>query len=153
MTSNSAIFRLRPRRPEDFAPLVDVWVASWQATMPQIDFEARRHWFGQHLLATEGDGGLAICAFDTEDRLAGFVLLIVQRAYLEQIAVHPRHFGCGASRRLLDAAKALCPNELRLDVNADNPRALRFYEREGFCRVAAGSNPRSGLPTFALRWH
>jgi putative acetyltransferase len=132
--------------------LVDLWVESWQAAMPQIDFVARREWFVAHLLALKVAGALTICGFDGEGHLAGFVLLLVQRNYLEQIAVHPRHFGDGLARRLLDEAKARCPNGLTLDVNIDNARALRFYQRQGFARVAAGTNSLSGLPTFTMHW-
>ncbi|MGO9004953.1 MAG: GNAT family N-acetyltransferase [Beijerinckiaceae bacterium] len=149
---SGAQFRLAPRSVADLAPLVDLWVESWQAAMPQIDFDARRAWFSTHLLAMEADGALTICGFDAENRLAGFALLVTQKSYLEQIAVHPRHFGSGLAGRLLGEVKSLCPGGLTLDVNADNRRALRFYEREGFARIASGRNGLSGLATWRLRW-
>jgi putative acetyltransferase len=145
-------FKLVPRQPGDFEPITGLWVTSWRTVMPQIDFEARRPWFGKHLLATEGGGGQTVCAFADDDRLAGFILLVAHRAYLEHIVVHPHYFGRGLAAQLLDHAKALCPSGLKLDVNADNARALRFYEREGFLQIAAGRNPNSGLPTVKLHW-
>jgi putative acetyltransferase len=39
-----------------------------------------------------------------------------------------------------------------VDVNQDNPRAVRFYEREGFRRLHEGVNPNSGLRTWRLEW-
>ncbi|MGP0061163.1 MAG: GNAT family N-acetyltransferase [Beijerinckiaceae bacterium] len=152
MPQHPAAFRLAPRRAGDLPDLVDLWVESWQTTMPHIEFEARRDWFRTHLLAMEADGALTICGFDADDRLAGFALLVTQKSYLEQIAVHPRHFGSGLAGRLLGEAKSLCPGGLTLDVNADNLRALRFYERQGFWRIAAGTNELSGLATWRLRW-
>jgi putative acetyltransferase len=149
---DASVFRLVPRRDDDLAPLIALWVESWQATMPHIDFSARRDWFRAHLQASEEEGALTICGFDAEGNLAGFLLLFMQRNYLEQVAVHPRHFRSGLARRLLDEAKARCPHGLTLDVNADNARALQFYQRHGCVRVAAGTNPRSGLPTFTMRW-
>jgi putative acetyltransferase len=149
-------FRLRPRRTEDLVPLVDLWVESWQATLPQIDFTARRQWFSTHVESLETSGGLTICGFDDDGLddglLAGFLLLQVGQSHLEQIAVHPRHFGQGLAKLLLDAAKAHCPRGLTLDVNVDNPRALRFYAREGFIRIGQGTNARSGLATLRLAW-
>jgi len=147
-----AAFRLAPRGTADLPQLVNLWVASWRITVPQIDFDARRDWFWSHVLAKEAEGAVTICAFNAEDRLAGFLLLVAQTAHLEQIAVHPRHFGSGLARQLLDEAKSRCPDALTLDVNADNPRALRFYEREGFSRIAQGRNIHSGLTTWRLRW-
>jgi putative acetyltransferase len=49
-------------------------------------------------------------------------------------------------------AKRLSPGYLQLDVNADNVRALAFYEREGFRRTAEGTNPNSGAPTLSMEW-
>jgi len=145
-------FRLAPRRAEDLTPLIDLWVESWQTVMPQIDFESRRAWFSAHIRALEEQGAVTICGFDAEGDLAGFFLLVVAQAYVEQLAVHPRRFGSGLAGRLLDRAKSLSPAGLTLDVNADNPRALSFYEREGFSRVGAGTNPLSGLATWTLAW-
>lgn len=150
--AGAAAFRLAPRRPEDLEPLTDLWVASWQAAMPQIDFAARRAWFIVHLAKTEKGGGTTLCAFAEDGRLAGFILLRAVPGYLEQIAIDPRHFGSGLATQLLDAAKSLCPAGLALDVNADNPRALRFYEREGFARIGPGRPALSGLATLKLVW-
>jgi putative acetyltransferase len=145
-------FKLTPRKPEDLERVTDLWVVSWRTAMPQIDFEARRPWFGKHLLATEGGGGQTVCAFADNDHLAGFILVVAHQAHLEQIVVHPHYFGHGLAAQLLDHAKVLSPSGLKLDVNADNARALRFYQREGFSQIAAGRNPNSGLPIFKLHW-
>lgn len=147
-----AVFRFAPRDAADLPALVDLWVASWQAVMPQIDFGMRRNWLVTRIATKESEGATTLCAFDAESCLAGFLLLETARNYLDQIAVHPRHFGNGLADQLLNIAKARCPDGLTLDVNGDNPRALRFYVRHGFARVATGSNPNSGLPTFRLRW-
>ena len=53
---------------------------------------------------------------------------------------------------LLDAAKRRAPGHLMLEVNQDNARALKFYERQGFVREGEGVNPRSGLKTWRYRW-
>jgi putative acetyltransferase len=145
-------FTLAPRRAADLAPLIDLWVASWQAVMPQIDFGARRDWLRARIDEVEARGGTTLCAFDAETGLAGFILLDADRAYLDQIVVAQHCFGSGLAVFLLDAAKALCPRGLSLDVNVDNPRALRFYAREGFAPVGTDVNALSGLTTLKLVW-
>ena len=149
-------YRLVPRG-NDLAPLADLWVASWQATMPTIDFGSRRDWFRSHVLDVESRGGVTLCAMDWQtgkpDELLGFILLDFPRAILEQIAIAPALFGSGVGAFLLDEAKRRCPAGLSLDVNADNPRALRFYEKHGFSRAGSGLNPFSGLPIWRMRWH
>ncbi|MGO9134887.1 MAG: GNAT family N-acetyltransferase [Methylovirgula sp.] len=120
--------------------------------MPSIDFAARRAWFYGYVAAIEAQGGLTLCAHDAAGALAGFILIDPARGVLEQIAVAPGHFGSGLGALLLDYAKSLCRAGLALDVNADNLRALRFYEKHGFAKLGEGINPRSGLPICHMRW-
>lgn len=143
-------FRLT-RRGDDLGRLADLWVASWQAAMPDVDFVARRSWFLAYVRDIEAQGGETICAFAAE-HLAGFILLNRSRGVLEQIAVLPELFGTGVGALLLNEAKRLCPAGLSLEVNADNPRALRFYEKADFARQEARANPTSGLKTWRMRW-
>lgn len=144
---------LRSRADSDTASLLDLWVASWREALPNIDFIARRQWLLAHLQALEAAGAVTICAFNAGGRLLGFVTLDPASGYLDQIAVAPQAKGSGAGGLLLNEARRLSPQGLVLEVNQDNPRALRFYEREGFEKIAAGVNPRSGLKTWRLRWN
>ena len=49
-------------------------------------------------------------------------------------------------------AKQLSPAGLELDVNTDNSRAIRFYDKQGFSISGAGVNPISGKPVHRMRW-
>jgi putative acetyltransferase len=142
---------LRLRTNPDLARLADLWVASWQEAMPEIDFSTRKTWFLEHLNALETAGAVTICAFDGSNRLLGFVNFDPAAGYLDQIAVAPDAKGSGAARLLLTEARRLSPGGVTLEVNQDNPRALRFYEREGFEKFAEAVNPISGLKTWQLR--
>lgn len=142
---------LRRRAHEDLPRLADLWVASWLEAMPEIDFSARRSWFCDHLLSLEAAGAVTICALDGSSRIIGFATVDPATAYLDQIAVAPEAKGSGAAANLLNEARRLSPSGLELDVNQENLRALRFYEREGFQKIAEGVNPRSGLKTWRLR--
>jgi putative acetyltransferase len=142
---------LRDAVAADRPALLDLWVAAWQAAMPEIDFEVRRSWIETHLddLSAAGARILVACV---EGVPAGFVTVDPARGHLDQLAVHPVHQGGGTADLLMRGAKTLSPRSLRLDVNADNGRARRFYARHGFEAVATGTNPRSGLPTISLLW-
>ena len=87
-----------------------------------------------------------------QQRLVWAPSFALARAYLDQLAVAPEAKGSGAASLLLTEARRLSPGSLTLDVNQDNSRALRFYEREGFERIAEGINPHSGLRTWRLRF-
>jgi len=144
-------FDLRRRIDADMDALAELWAASWREAMPAIDFEARKAWLRGHLPALEAAGAVTVCGLDEGGRLLGFATVNPQNGYLDQIAVAPEAKSSGAARALLAEARRISPHPLYLDVNQDNPRALRFYAREGFETVEAGVNPRSGLKTWRLR--
>ena len=134
------------------AELIELWLASWAASYPEIDFETRRDWFTEHLLLLETQGCTTLAARDKSGKLVGFVILNRISGWLDQLAVHPQAFGTGVSRALMREAKSRAPGFLQLDVNADNARAVAFYKREGFRRTGEGVNPNSGARTLTMEW-
>jgi putative acetyltransferase len=150
--AHSTPFTIRAEGACDGAELIELWLAAWTATYPGIDFETRRDWFGEHLSLLETQGCTTLAARDEAGKLAGFAIFNRVSGWLDQIAVHPDAFGAGIARGLMREAKRLSPGRLQLDVNADNVRALTFYEREGFRRTGEGINPNSGARTLSMEW-
>lgn len=147
----SAPVTLRDLLEGDIPAVLDLWTAGWSKTLPQIDFVARRPWMDERLRQHLAEGASARIA-EQDGALAGFVVVNARTGYLDQIAVAPGAWGSGLARILLDEARRISPGGLGLHVNQDNPRAVRFYEREGFARTGEGINPRSGLPIWEYRW-
>lgn len=143
---------LRDFEPADLDPLADLWVAAWRETSFDIDFEARRPWLVERLGAHRATGGAIVVGLDGAGRPKGFVTIDPANGYLDQICVAPAERGSGLAKALLDAAKARSPGVVELDVNDANPRARRFYAREGFAPVTRGVSAQSGLPTERMRW-
>ncbi len=143
---------IRPFRPSDRDALADLWVEAWQETMPEIDFSARRGWIINQLDTQDWTGTVTICADAMGGTSVGFAMIQPERCWLEQLVVRPASFGGGIGRALLDAAKRICPESLSLRVNQDNPRAVRFYAREGFAVTAEGTNPGGRLRTWDMTW-
>jgi putative acetyltransferase len=141
---------LRPPEESERTGIADLWEASWREAMPQIDFAARREWFLAHFSTLQKAGAVTICAF--EGGMLGFLTIDPATGYLDQIALSPQAKGGPAAKLLLAEARRLSPAGIELEVNQDNPRAVRFYEREGFERIAESVNPRSGLKTWRMRW-
>ncbi|MGH8383361.1 GNAT family N-acetyltransferase [Pseudomonas sp.] len=54
---------------------------------------------------------------------------------LSRCYVLPQQHGTGAGQRLLDDTLAQLSGAVRLTVNEQNARAIRFYQRNGFCKV------------------
>jgi putative acetyltransferase len=143
---------LRGFEEGDLPALANLWVAAWRESDFAIDFEARRSWLVERLVAHRAAGGAIVVGLDADGRPAGFVTIDPASGYLDQLCVRPGEQGSGLAGALLNEAKRLSPNAVELDVNQANERARRFYEREGFVAVAHGSSPQSGLPTLRLRW-
>jgi len=145
--------QIRPRADDDWSALLDLWVASWRIIFPEIDFDARRSWLTQQIGRLEAAGAQTLCLVETDPpRLAGFVIIDPATGWLDQICVDPAHFGKGYGETLLSAARERSPRLVQLDVNAENHRAIRFYERNGFLKTGVGANPLSGRETVKMEW-
>jgi putative acetyltransferase len=147
----SAAFLLRPHDPRDEDAAVALWLRTWQATYPDIDFAARLDWWrtrwrnelvpAAQIVIAEADGGII-----------GIVTVDPRTLYLDQIVVAPEHWGSSVGAALIAAAKRISPAGLDLDVNTDNARAIAFYGKYGFVITGAGKNPISGNPIHRMSW-
>jgi putative acetyltransferase len=144
--ARAAAVTLRRCQAHDIPALVDLWVTAWEATLPAIDFAARRGWIADFLRAP----AYATIVAATDDGPVGFASL--EGDILQQLVVSIAARGTGVATRLVGAAKAASPGGLTLDVNQDNPRAVSFYRREGFRQVADGINPTSRLAVWTMVW-
>ena len=146
------MIEITPLRAALMPALTDLWVAAWMKAMPQIDFEARRLWFANHLDALHAQDYVTRCAMAPEGGLAGFVTIEPRSGELDQIAVAPDAARRGVGRLLMEQARTLAPDRITLTVNQDNGGALRFYEQEGFVVIGEGVNALSGLRTLRMEW-
>jgi len=144
--------RLRDFAEADLPALVGLWVEAWSETGLGVDFDARRAWLVGHLHDLRAEGAEIVVGLDAGGRPAGFAAIDAKSGYLDQLCVAPAERGSGLALALIDEAKRRSPGLIELDVNEMNPRARRFYEREGFSIVGRGLNPQSGLPTLKMRW-
>jgi putative acetyltransferase len=148
-------YDLRHYRPADEDVAIALWLRTWQATYPQIDFAARLDWWRDRWRdELAADAEIVVLEREGNDRyaMAGFVTVDPRTLYLDQIVVAPELWGSGAGAALIAEAKRLSPAGLDLDVNIDNTRAIRFYEKHGFFIGGAGVNPISGKPVHRMTW-
>jgi putative acetyltransferase len=143
-------FTLRPYRAEDEDAAISLWHKTWQQAYPSIDFTARLAWWRERW-RNELVPDAAIIVAELTARLAGFVT-IDEAGYLDQLVVAPEHWGSELGTMLLDEAKRRSPGGIRLLVNTDNARAIRFYQRNGFVHAGEDVNPTSGRPVLRMEW-
>ncbi len=138
---------------DNWREVIDLWVAAWSRTMPDIDFEARRDWLIGQRAAYARDGTRVRVALDPLSGVARGVITVRARdGYIDQLAVAHQDWGSGVAQALIADAMRLSPKRLYLLVNQANPRAVAFYEKMGFAKAGAGINETSGLPTWRFDW-
>jgi len=142
---------IRAYRDDDLKAAIALWLRAWQAAMPEIDFSVRLTWWRERW-TRELVPSNTIRIAERDGQIAGFVVIDPGSGYLDQIAVAPEDWGTGVAKRLMDEAKRISPARISLEVNQENARGIRFYERAGFERAGDGVNPLSGRPTWRYAW-
>src|SRR3954452_18160916 len=122
--TESTSFHLRPYTAADNEAAIALWRETWQQAYPAIDFAARETWWRERWDSELVPNANVVVA-EHAGRLAGFVT-IDATGYLDQLVVAPEHWGSPLAAALVDEAKRLSPNGIRLLVNTDNARAIRF---------------------------
>lgn len=148
---SAAALTLRPYRAADEDAAIELWRRTWQQHYPQLDFGARVDWWRARW-RTELVPVAEITVSERGGALIGFVTVDPKTFYLDQIVVAPEAWGSEVAPALIAEAKRLSPRGLDLAVNADNVRAIRFYEKQGFTVTGDDVNPRSGAPTRKMSW-
>jgi len=152
----SAAFALRHYQPGDEDASVALWLRTWQATYPELDFAERLDWWrarwrDELLTVAQVVVAEAVIA-EAGGVMIGFVTVDAKTLYLDQIVVAPEHWGSGVGVALVAEAKRISPRGLDLDVNTDNARAIAFYEKCGFVVTGDGKNSISGKPVHRMSW-
>jgi putative acetyltransferase len=151
--SGTTAFVLRPYAPRDEDAAIALWLKTWQATYPQFDFVARLDWWRARWKSEIMAAAKIVIAQTRETAtMIGFVTVDPVSHYLDQLVVAPEFWGFGVGKALIADAKRISPSGLALDVNTDNARAIRFYDKQGFAITGAGVNPTSGKPVHRMRW-
>jgi putative acetyltransferase len=143
-------FRLRPYQPSDEDATIALWQRTWQLAYPAIDFAQRVDWWRERW-RSELVPKAAIIVAEQAGEIAGFVTIDAS-GYLDQLVVAPDQWGSRLADTLVDEAKRRSPDHVTLLVNADNARAIRFYERNGFAHAGDDVNPSSGRPVLKMQW-
>ncbi|HEY0234151.1 MAG TPA: GNAT family N-acetyltransferase [Afipia sp.] len=143
-------FILRPYAAQDEDAAIGLWHRTWKQAYPSIDFDARLPAWRERW-RTELAPSAKIVVAERGGQIMGFVT-IDSTGYLDQLVVEPDSWGSELGDLLLKAAKEASPAGITLLVNADNARAIRFYERNGFKHTHDDVNPVSGRAVRGMAW-
>jgi putative acetyltransferase len=142
---------LRPYAPADEDAAIELWRRTWAQHYPHIDFAERVDWWRARW-RNELVPAATVSIAEADGRMVGFVTVYPKTGYLDQIVVAPEAWGSDVATMLMDEARRISPGGLDLNVNADNARAIRFYEKQGFIDVGETVNEISGAPVRMMRW-
>jgi len=151
VSTNRPGVSLRPYDARDEDASVALWLRTWQATYPELDFAERLDWWHERW-RNELVPVAEVVIAEANGKMAGFVTVDPKTLYLDQLVVAPDHWRSGVGAALLAEAKRISPAGLDLDVNIDNARALSFYRKAGFSIAGNGKNPISGKPVYRMSW-
>ena len=86
-----------------------------------------------------------------DEQLLG--LLALAAPWIQQLAIFPEHQRCGIGTALLQRAREISPDELRLFTFQRNLAGRAFYDQQGFTVVKFGVSPAPELePDVEYRW-
>jgi putative acetyltransferase len=142
---------LRPYSEADEDVAIELWRRRWAQHYPHIDFAERVDWWRARW-RNELVPAATVSVAEADGRMVGFVTVYPKTGYLDQIVVAPEAWGSDVAAMLMDEARRISPGGLDLNVNADNARAIRFYEKQGFIDVGETVNEISGAPVRMMRW-
>ena len=149
MTTPSVTLRRYSEADESAA--IELWQRTWQQHYPHLDFAKRVSWWRERW-RQELVPSSTISIAERDGHMIGFVTVDPKSGYLDQIVVAPEAWGSDVADGLMDEARRISPTGLDLKVNADNARAIHFYEKQGFVDVGETVNEISGAPVRLMRW-
>lgn len=140
----SADMRVRRMRPDERPWLLRLWERSVRAThtfLAESDIDDLRPQVAE-VLASDAVAWWVLAS--PGDMPIGFLGFVAPG--IEALFIDPDHFRRGAGRRLVAHAQALARRTLTVDVNEQNPGAVRFYEALGFRVIGRSPTDSSGRP-------
>ena len=132
--------RIEPCNENDYQMLVEIWERSVRATHSFLTekyiMDIRESLISKYFKAVS-----LYVIYDVET-VAGFIGLCDHN--IEMLFIDPMYTGKGLGTKLIEFAKSLGANSV--DVNEQNPKALGFYQANGFHVVSRDEFDSDGRP-------
>jgi putative acetyltransferase len=133
---------IREAHPTDRDALFDIWLRSVRAThtfLTEDDIQSLAPFVPEAL------AGIELWVLCAEDDGAPVGFLGLSGSTVEALFLAPEWHRRGVGRRLIEHARTL-KGALSVDVNEQNPGAVRFYEACGFTVVGRSETDGDGRP-------
>lgn len=113
------------------------------------DFIPEDYWLGNYDMVKKMLPDATVFIYDENHVITGFIGLIEN--YIAGIFIDANNQSKGTGKALLDYAKKT-HSELSLEVYKKNPRAVKFYLREGFSVSNEKTDNNTGESELTMNW-
>ena len=143
---------IRPYQSGDFEAVTNLWRRAREQAFPEFQrtkghtFEEDRTYFRDVILVNND-----VWVAEVQGNAAAF--MAIAGDFIDQLYVDPAYQRSGLGKALLEHARTLSPEHLRLYTLQINTNARDFYERNGFRAVKLGvSPPPESEPDVEYHW-
>jgi putative acetyltransferase len=142
---------IQPYQPYDLEPTVELWYRTRCQTFPHLQHpQPYSQW--QQCFQAYASNSTNIIIAEIDNRILGFMVVKLPERELQQIFIDPNYQNQGIGSILVNKAKEICPQELKLTVLQQNQKACRFYEKHGFIAGKLSINKVNGQPCIEYSW-
>jgi putative acetyltransferase len=147
------IIRLRLYTADDEEDVIQLWQRAWQKAMPGINFEKRfgdRRKYWKTKIVSKVPETMIIVA-ERRGAVIGFMIIDWETGYLVELVVSWQFWKSTVGELLLSEAKWLSPTGVDLNVDPNNDRAVRFFEKHKFVKTGDVKKGPDG-PIQNMQW-
>ena len=147
---------IRIYESQDLSKIVQLWYKTWHSAFPEIQHPQPYHLWEKRFrdeLVRKGEVWVA----DIKSQVVGFIVVFrvdnsKTRGELNQIFVDPIFQNQGIGTALINKAKTIFPEVLRLTTLQSNTKACYFYVKHGFVAGNMSTNKINGQPNIEYIW-
>lgn len=137
---------IRKFNSQDLAVVMQIWL---KTNIEAHSFIPAAYWKNNFEEVKAALLHAEIYVAEVDGQIVGFIGL--NQTIIEGIFVKEGMRSRGIGKQLLDYVKKIKP-ELQLEVYKENPRAIKFYEREQFIKIAEKVDELTDAKYYEMRW-
>jgi ribosomal protein S18 acetylase RimI-like enzyme len=146
-------FLIRPYKSDDFEVVTSLWRRAREQAFPDFQrrkghtYEEDQNYFRDVILV---NNDVWIAEMGGEP----VAFMAIAGDFIDQLYVDPEHHRLGLGRALLEHARSISPEHLRLYTLQINTNGRAFYEKNGFHIVKLGVSPApESEPDVEYHWN
>ncbi|TWH53371.1 putative acetyltransferase [Dulcicalothrix desertica PCC 7102] len=143
------MFAIRCYNCENLDEVVTLWYRSWTHTFPNLNHPQPFKEWKSRLQNEYAPSDVWVAT--TKERIVGF--LVAKDGVISQIFVDVDIQRSGVGTTLLNQAKKIYPDGLKLTTLEQNVNARQFYEKHGFVPGLRGINPINEQSNIEYCWN